>query len=529
MSTWTWLVAALGAIAVAFHLVVCVLALGVLPRNRKPSTAMAWLILILAIPYLGIIAFAFFGSTSVGRKRRQWQREVNAGVLAAVEREAEAERASSGVGIEGRLHEGNGAAPVVSLADGPIATSGHPRPSDAGAVHGLAALSANLGALPLSQGNAVEILDDYQGAIDAMTEAIGTAKRFVHAEFYIIAWDAATTHFFDALVAATQRGVQVRLLFDHLGSRGVPEYKKLLARLTASDIRFAPMLPIAPLHGQVRRPDLRNHRKLLVIDGLVGFIGSQNLIEPGYDDPGNHKRGLTYVELVTRVVGPVVRQLGVVFATDWTAETREDIRETLVRPPLAEPPAVGAAAVREAACQVVPSGPGFVTENNLRLFNSMLYQAKDRISLTSPYFVPDETLLYAVTTAAQRGVAVELFVSAVADQFMVFHAQRSYYQALLDAGVRIWLYPEPYVLHAKFFTVDGDLAVIGSSNMDYRSFALNYECVLFVESREVVDRLRVVQDGYRSLARELDSEEWSRRGWGASYVDNVMRLTAALQ
>jgi cardiolipin synthase len=138
-------------------------------------------------------------------------------------------------------------------------------------------------------------------------------------------------------------------------------------------------------------------------------------------------------------------------------------------------------------------------------------------------------LLYAVTTAAQRGVDVELFVSAEADQFMVAHAQRSYYAALLEAGVRIWLYPSPFVLHAKHFTVDEDLAVIGSSNMDYRSFALNYEVVMMMTSSAVVRRMRTVQDEYRSLSTELTLEEWRSRGRGATYVDNVMRLTAALQ
>jgi cardiolipin synthase len=143
--------------------------------------------------------------------------------------------------------------------------------------------------------------------------------------------------------------------------------------------------------------------------------------------------------------------------------------------------------------------------------------------------VPDESLLYAVTTAAQRGVDVELFVSAEADQFMVAHAQRSYYAALLEAGVRIWNYPSPFVLHAKHFTVDEDLAVIGSSNMDYRSFALNYEVVMMLSSSAVVRRLRGVQDDYRSLSTELTLEQWRQRGRGATYVDNVMRLTAALQ
>ena len=120
---------------------------------------------------------------------------------------------------------------------------------------------------------------------------------------------------------------------------------------------------------------------------------------------------------------------------------------------------------------MIPSGPGFATENNLRAFTTLLYSAQRRLSITSPYFVPDESLLYAITTAAQRGVDVELFVSEAGDQFMVYHAQRSYYEALLRAGVRIYFYPAPAILHSKFFSVDDDVAVIGSSNMDMRSFA----------------------------------------------------------
>ena len=178
--------------------------------------------------------------------------------------------------------------------------------------------------------------------------------------------------------------------------------------------------------------------------------------------------------------------------------------------------------------QVVPSGPGFATENNLRLFNAMLYSAERRLSLTSPYFVPDDSLLYAVTTAAQRGVEVELFVGATADQFMVAHAQRSYYEALLRAGVRIWLYPEPFVLHAKHFSVDDKVAVVGSSNMDMRSFALNYEVVMMMTGEEIVARLAQVQDTYRALSTELTLDEWRKRTRGQRYLDNLMRLTATL-
>ena len=163
------------------------------------------------------------------------------------------------------------------------------------------------------------------------------------------------------------------------------------------------------------------------------------------------------------------------------------------------------------------------------MFTTLLYSAQRRISLTSPYFVPDESLLYAVTTAAQRGVEVELFVGEEGDQFMVHHAQCSYYRALLEAGVRIHLYPAPWVLHAKHFTVDDTVAVLGSSNMDLRSFALNYEVSLMLLGPDIVARMREVEDSYRAKCRPLTLDEWSERPFRTRYVDNVMRLTSALQ
>ena len=160
---------------------------------------------------------------------------------------------------------------------------------------------------------------------------------------------------------------------------------------------------------------------------------------------------------------------------------------------------------------MIPSGPGFATENNLRAFTTLIYSAQRRLSITSPYFVPDESLLYAVTTAAQRGIDVELFVSEAGDQFMVYHAQRSYYEALLRAGVRIYLYPAPYVLHSKFFTVDDDVAVLGSSNLDMRSFGLNYEVSLMIPDPEIVAGVREVEDTYRGAVQELTLEDWLSR------------------
>lgn len=487
----TTVLAVLASASVVVGIALRVAALGIIPARRKPSTGMAWLLLVLLAPAIGLVAFAFFGSARLGRRRERRLRAINAEV---------AERAAP--------H--------------------HPREEPAGLpayVASAVRLNHRLASLPLTEGNVVTLLEDYAGSVAAMTEAVRGAQRQVHVEFYITALDDLTRPLLDALTDAVGRGVRVRLLLDHLGSRGIPGWPDLRRALDASGIDWHPMLPIAPLEGKFRRPDLRNHRKLLVVDGVVGFTGSQNLTEPGYNKAKNHRLGREWVELMVRLRGPVVASLEAVFASDWALETGEVLDVSASPPP-------GPAAPDEvagAACQVVPSGPGYAAENNLLLFTTLIYGATRRLSITSPYFVPDESLLCAVTTAARRGVAVELFVSEVSDQFMVGHAQNSYYEALLEAGVRIHRYPAPYVLHAKHFSVDDDVVVVGSSNMDQRSFALNFEVSLMMTGPEVVAAVRRVEDRYRATSRELTLEEWRRRGPGRRYVDTVMRLTAALQ
>jgi cardiolipin synthase len=179
--------------------------------------------------------------------------------------------------------------------------------------------------------------------------------------------------------------------------------------------------------------------------------------------------------------------------------------------------------------QLIPSGPGFTTAPNLRLFTSVAHHAKERLILVSPYFIPDESLLDAVTTASYRGVDVELFVSEKADQALVDHAQSSYYAELLHAGVRIHQYPYPAVLHSKYAVADDDVVLVGSSNMDMRSFELNYEVTLMSLEGSLLDRLVTLTDAYREASRELTAERWSRRNWWRRYTDNVARLTSALQ
>ncbi|MWB99086.1 cardiolipin synthase [Agromyces seonyuensis] len=480
----------LGMVWLLADLVIRVGAVFVVPRNRRPTAGWAWLLAIFFFPLPGLIAFLLIGDPKLGKARRRKQAEVD------------------------RLIRES--------------THGVERVSDPTAwptwFAQLVRQNRNLGAMPLIGQNAASLVGDYQGSLDQMTAAIAKAERYVHVEFYILALDEVTKPFFDALADACARGVQVRVLLDHIASWRVHStYRKTIKRLDEMGAEWHLMLPVQPFRGRYQRPDLRNHRKILVVDGLVGFMGSQNVIRRDYHKKVSKKKGLKWKELMVRLRGPIVSGLDAIFLTDWYVETDHVVDVDLV--PVDEVPGRD----ENLDCQLVPSGPGYSNENNLKLFLALIYSAREQIIITSPYFVPDEAMLYAISTAVQRGVRVELFVSEVGDQALVYHAQRSYYEALLRAGVKIWMYRAPYILHAKHLTIDDDVAVIGSSNLDIRSFLLNMEVSLLVRGADFVADMRAVEDGYRHDSRELELDEWLRQPVRSQLLDNLARLTSALQ
>lgn len=485
------------AVALAVDLVVRIAALVLIPRNRKPSSAMAWLLAIFLIPYVGILLFLLIGSTKLPKSRRIKQRQIN------------------------------------TMIDDAVAQLGAPRQDGWPAWFApVVELATSIGSLPMVPGNTAHLIGDYEKSIAAMAADIDQARRYVHVQFYIVAFDETTAGFFASLENAVKRGVTVRVLLDHIASIRAAGHRATFAELDRIGVRWEFMLPVQPLKGKYQRPDLRNHRKIVVVDGDVGYVGSQNLIDRSYNLKKNLKRGLKWQELMTRVSGPAVASINAVFLGDWYSETDEVLSSENVELPVLERQLDAAEALPAGValdCQVVPSGPGFDQENNLRLFLSLLYSARERVIITSPYFVPDEAMLYAITSCVQRGLEVQLFVSEIGDQGPVFHAQRSYYGELLAAGVRIWLYPAPYILHAKHISVDDDVAVIGSSNMDIRSFSLDLEVSLLVHGRDFVTEMRAVEAGYRAIGRELTADEWAREPRRATFLDGLARLTSVLQ
>ena len=480
--TW-WLVAVL-----VFDLTIRVWAIIVIPRNRRPTAATAWLLAIYFIPVVGLLLFFLIGNPRLPRVRRRKQRQINE-----------------------YIHDA-----TANLDFGTL------RPDAPAWFTSLVTMNRNLGAMPLAGDNAVTLIAEYQESLDAMAEAVRAAEQYAHIEFYILQSDTATDNLFRAMEEACARGVTVRVLLDHWANRSKPFYKATLRRLDAMGAQWHLMLPVQPFKGKYQRPDLRNHRKLLVVDGTVAFMGSQNVTDSTYNLPKNIRRGLHWVDLMVRLEGPIVASVNAVFLSDWYSETDEELSAEFDVESVKTGPG-------DLDAQVVPSGPGFDSENNLRLFLGLLYAAQRKIIIVSPYFVPDESLLLAVTTACHRGLHVELFVSEEGDQAIVYHAQRSYYEALLRAGVKIWMYRKPFILHSKSLTIDDETAVIGSSNMDMRSFGLNMEISLLVRGAEFADQMRAVEDRYRSLSRELTLEEWKKQPLRSTVLDNLARLTSALQ
>jgi cardiolipin synthase len=474
---------------------IIITALFVVPRNRKPGAATAWLMLIVLLPYVGAILYLLIGSPKLSRRRRAQQRLADSIIADRVAR--------------------NRSDPALGHIFDPAISERH---------EPFVRLNKALGGLPACAANEVELIAAYDKSIDAMAAAVDEARSFVHLEFYILALDRATEPFIAALERAARRGVAVRLLVDHVASRGFPRRRELVRRLNAAGIDWRWSLPLRPFSNHWNRPDLRNHRKLLVVDGRVAFTGSLNMIDSSYSRRRNLRRGHGYVEVVTRLTGPIVTQVNAVFLTDWYSEGGTRIEAAMPTPRELLPGWSGSA-----LCQILPSGPGYDTDNNLKLFTSLIHAARRRVFITTPYFVPDDSLLTAIVSTARRGVEVTLLSSQVSNQFVVYHAQRSYYEELLRAGVRIMLLQEPAILHAKHVTIDDDIAVIGSSNLDMRSFTLNLEITLVAYDEEVVDKLREVEQDFLARSVEVREGEWLERPLPGRLLDGLARLTAALQ
>jgi len=450
----------------------------IVPMRRSPEAAKGWLLLIFFEPSVGLVLYLLIGRPTLPAWRLARQAEFDA--LA-------------------RPH-------YARLASEPNIF--HP---DVGpTINRAVTLAENLGELPILGGNGAEILAVYDATVERIVADIDAAHDHVHLLFYIVADDATSGRIIDALERAVARGVNCRLLADSLGSR--PEFGRMLPRLRRKGILADETMRLG-FFGRTGRLDLRNHRKLVVVDGRIGYTGSQNLVDSKF------KKGLDYEELNVRLMGPIVLELQAVFAEDWYTETGEFLGDPRYFP---EPHVAG-----EVAAQVLPSGPGYPRENNQRLAVSLIHAASRRIVITMPYLIPDDALMQALQTAVLRGVEVTLVVPLQMDQYLVCLAQRSYYDELLSSGVHICRYGKRF-LHAKHLSIDGRIAWIGSSNLDIRSFALNAEIIVLFYDTHLCSRLAVEQRRYLKEGEMLDLAVWRQRRAPVKFAENLARLLSPL-
>lgn len=446
-----------------------------IPSRTTPGAARSWLLLVGFVPLLGLPLYLLFGHPWLSRQR--------------VQRQAEASQV---------IREEQALQPPLRW---------NPMPDTATAE--MVPLIERQGDFMPVHGNAVELLTDYDASLQALIDDIDQARDRVHLLYYLMFDDAVGEAVVQALQRAAARGVHCRLLLDAVGAkRGLRRYRH---RLQALGVDVRAMLPGGLRWRRSGRMDLRNHRKIAVIDNRVGYIGSQNLAQPGFV-PGYPNR-----ELVARVRGPAVAHLEAVFASDWYMETGQRLEVMMVEPVCAD----------DVPTQLLPSGPAYPFSNARDAVNALIHLARRRIVLVTPYFVPDEATLSALRIAALSGVQVQLILSASNNQHLTAWAQEAYYDELLRAGVRVALY-EPHFLHAKHLTVDEDIALVGSINLDIRSFALNAEIGMLCYDRGLVRQLIEIEDDYLRQSRQLDLKTWRlRRAWRRSR-EGIARLADAL-
>ncbi|CAH0134726.1 cardiolipin synthase [Roseomonas sp. CECT 9278] len=454
---------------VALHLLAqaAVIIRVLLRPHRNPASRLSWVVVVLAVPVAGMIGYLLLGETNIGRRRALRMQRVRA-----------------------ELPDPPAAPVAIAPRHAPLFRVGQ-----------------SIGGYAPTGGNRATLAADSNAAIDALVADIDAATDHVHLLFYIWLPDGNGTRVAQALMRAAGRGVACRALVDDIGSKLLIR-SALWTAMGAAGVRLARALPVGnpllrALHGRV---DLRNHRKIAVIDDAITWCGSQNCADPEFRIK---PRYAPWVDVLLRFEGPVARQNQHLFASDWMAWSTENLAALLARP--MPPPGEGFAA------QVVASGPTTRHSGMPELFQSLIYAAERELVITTPYYVPDDPLQAALCAAANRGVATTLVLPARNDNWAVGAASRSCYAELLEAGVAIHEF-EGGLLHAKTLTLDGEVALVGSANMDRRSFDLNYENTILLADAAATAAIRARQYDFLARSRRVSAAEvaawpWTRRLW----------------
>ena len=473
------------------------LSLRVIMHKRPYGVSLAWLVVVLLIPFLGGFFYLILGENRIPEKRTERARV-------------------SYNHYQHWLKTLRQRAPVSWQGLNPECAPLHRQ-------------AVTLVGLPAMAGNNLILFTDPEEIISSIIAEIDKAESTCHMQYYIWQEGGRMDELIDALIRAAARGVTCRILLDSIGSR---DFLKgaIAGRMKAAGIRIQESLPAGLIKALFHRIDIRNHRKLTIIDGKLAFTGSHNMVDP---EVFNKDAGVgKWIDVMVKVEGPVVETLAGTFISDWFLESdigkfrseslTKDIETVRQLGDIHPRPVAG-----EMAVQFVPSGPGFAPETIHSLLLTTIYAARKELIITTPYLIPDDPLLVALKAAAQRGVKVAIIVPKKNNFRLVHYASRARYEELAASGVEIHLF-HGGLLHSKTITVDRDFALFGSVNLDMRSCWLNFEATLFIYCRTFTEQLVAVQQEYLKLSDKLVLEDFQNRGHFEKFKENTCLLVSPL-
>ncbi|MCE9687240.1 cardiolipin synthase [Shewanella sp. AS16] len=448
---------------------VAAITLRVVFKRRAIGVSFAWLMIIYVLPLVGILAYLMFGELNLGRKR--------------------AKRAKQTFGPYARWFR---RAYRDCLPDAEAL-----RPYG----KSISALCERQLGIPALSGHRLSLQSIPAQILTQLVEDIATAQHSIHIEFYIWYPGGLADKVADALCQAAARGVSIKLLLDAAGSREFFDSQWPTA-LSDAGVEVVAALNVSPFRMFFQRLDLRLHRKIVVIDNLIAYTGSMNLVDPDYFKVGANIG--KWVDIMVRIAGPAVSVLDCIHAWDWENETQE---RHFTTPPA--PPSCPAVAPLDVV-QVIPSGPGMPEEIIHQALLQSIYQARKSIVITTPYLVPSELLLFALESAARRGIRLDIIVPGRNDSLMVEWASRAFFGELLSAGVRLHRY-NGGMLHTKSVVIDDTHCLVGTVNLDMRSLWLNFEVTLAIDDPIFTEQLSQLQLSYLENTTEIDARQWRQR------------------
>jgi cardiolipin synthase len=464
-----------------------ILAFRVLMQRRPVGETLAWMLVIFVFPIFGPVVYLLLGELRLGQRRARRFENLYAPIRDWL-RQLEARFESDNLQLSNKGEQ-------------------------------LSHLGKQTFGLPTLPGNQIELIDTWQKVFDHLVADIDSAKSTCHLEFYIFQLGGEVDRVLDALLRARSRGVMCRILCDALGSRQFLKSERS-HYLRNAGVQIQDALTGGIFRLPFVRFDIRMHRKIVVIDGRIAYTGSLNMVDPRYFKKESNVG--QWVDAMVRIQGPAVEPLAITFLADWYIESNASLTELQQ-----SGDAIPQNKIGEAAAQVLPSGPAYIRGAIEQILIMAVYAAREELVLTTPYFVPNETLTMALASAAQRGVKVILVVPAKNDSRLVRFASQASKGDLLSAGVRIANF-NGGLLHTKSVTIDGEISLFGSVNLDPRSLRLNFEISLAVYDRAFTQRLRELQQIYIDQSKLMDLETWQRRSLGQRIAENTARLLSPL-